>query len=68
MTLGFSEYWYADMMSLVVFLPYFTVTVIRSEGNFCPRYFPVLQVITTPNDSLEERERRCVTRLQQTRG
>lgn len=57
MTLGFSEYWNADGTSLVVFLPYFTVTVIRSEGNFCPRYLPVLQVITTPNDRLKVRER-----------
>lgn len=43
-------------MSLVVFLPYFTVTGIRLVGNFCPRYLPVLQVITTPNDRLKGRE------------
>lgn len=54
--LGFSEYWYTAKTSLVVFLPYFTVTVNRWDGTFCPRYFPVLQVICLPNDRLE-RER-----------
>lgn len=54
--MGFSQYWYADGTSLLVYLPYFTVTVIGSEGNFCPLYFSVLQVITTPNDRLKQRE------------
>lgn len=56
MILGFSEYWYTAGTSLVVFLPYFTVTVNRWDGTFCPRYFPVLQVICVPNDRLERRE------------
>lgn len=54
MILGFSEYWYAAGTSLVVFLPYFTVTVNESEGTFCPRYLPVSQVISLPNDRLKK--------------
>lgn len=58
MILGFSEYWYAAGTSLVVFLPYFTVTVNRSEGTFGPRYFPVLQVMCEPNVRLRKRQRK----------
>ncbi len=32
------------------------VTVSGSEGTFCPRYLPVLQVICLPNDRLRTRE------------
>lgn len=39
-----------------MYLPYFTVTGRGSEGNFCPIYLPVLQVITFPNDRLKQRE------------
>lgn len=43
-------------MYLVVFAPYFTVTVNRSDGTFCPRYLPVLQVISVPNDRLKRKK------------
>lgn len=41
---------------MVVFRPYFTVTIRGSEGTFCPRYLPVLQVILRPNDRLRRRD------------
>lgn len=40
----------------MVSFPYFTVTAIGSEGSFCPLYLPVLQVITSPNSRLKQRE------------
>lgn len=50
-------------MSLVVFVPYFTVTVKRSDGTFCPRYLPVLQVISVPNERLKRRKEEYEHRL-----
>lgn len=58
--LGFSAYWNAAGTSLVVFLPYLTVTVSRSEGTFWPRYLPVLQVMVLPNDRLKYKRRKTV--------
>ena len=45
----------------MVFLPYFTCTVSGSDGTFCPRYFPVLQVICLPNDRLRKERFKCLT-------
>lgn len=52
-TMGFSKNWKALGMVVVVFFPYLTVTVRRSEGTFSARYSPVLQVISSPKCILQ---------------
>lgn len=51
--IGFSKNWKALGMVVVVLFPYLTVMVRGSEGTLSVPYSPVLQVISSPNCSLQ---------------